>query len=110
MLGVVLSTAPDVVVSGICVVVLGASIGEYTSISCSPPLAHNTEHDSRHACKSVASDIEASHIVKHNAAHCAGAAPVVGMAAVAGAAALEVVAVGLFVVVCGVSIGAAVVV
>ena len=82
MLGVVLRTAPDVVVSGICVVVLGASIGEYTSISCSPPLAHNTEHDSRHVCKLVAVDTEIVHIATHDDKHSPGAVLVVGVPAV----------------------------
>ena len=89
---------------GICVVVLGASVGTWTSIACSPPSVHNTEHTSWHTCKSVANDVEASHIVEHNAAHGPGVAPVVG------GAALEVVTVGLLVVVRGVGIGAAVVV
>ena len=71
-----------VVLSGICVVVLGASIGKCTSISCSPPLAHNTEHDSRHVCKLVAVDTEIVHIATHDDKHSPGAVLVVRITAV----------------------------
>ena len=68
--------------SGICVVVLAACIGKCTSISCSLPIAHNTEHDSRHVCKIVAVDSGIVHIATHDDKHSPGAILVVGVPAV----------------------------
>ena len=68
--------------SGKCVVVLAACIGKCTSISCSLPIAHNTEHDSRHVCKIVAVDSGIVHIATHDDKHSPGAVVVVGIPAV----------------------------
>ena len=76
----------------ICVVVLAACIGECTSISCSMPIAHNTEHDSRHVCTDI------SHIAMHKDRQGPGGTLVVGVLAV-------VLGVGVPAVVLGVVLG-----
>ena len=72
-----------VLLLGMCVVVLGASVGVWTSIVCSPPLVHNnTEHNSRHVCRPAAEYTDISHIAIHDDTHGPGGVPVVDTPAV----------------------------
>ena len=84
MLGgaVVPGKCTHVVLLGMCVVVLGAYVGVWTSIAYPSPLVHNTEHDSRHVCMPAAENTDISHTATHDDTHGPGAVLVVEALAV----------------------------